>query len=85
MKVLRLIVASEITYVLNVLSSIAGVSLPDRRVVDIPLQPCHYEAARRLAQWFQQCDGQTLLRNSPNAIDVFGVEVVDIPTGKGGG
>ena len=80
MKVLRLIVPSEIGYSLNVLSGVAGVTFADRRVVDIPLDgPEQYEGARRLAHWFRECDGRNQLRNSPSAIDVFAIDVIDLP------
>jgi len=80
MKVLRLVVPSQITYTLNVLSQVAGVAFPNRQVVDVPLRdPDEYEAARKLAGWFNNQDGRTQLRNCPSAVDVFAVDIVDLP------
>jgi len=79
MRVLRLIVASDITYVLNVLSEAVGVTFDDRRVIDIPLRtPEQEEAAVNLQHRFRSENYSSVLRNGPNAIAVYAATVVEI-------
>ena len=80
MKCMRLIVPSQIGYTLGVLSSVARTTFPDRQVVDVPLQNAEQvESARKLAEWFAHEDGRSQLRNCPSAVDVYSVEVIDLP------
>ena len=79
-KCLRLVVPSQITYTLNVLSSCCGVTFPDKQVVDVPLETREQvDNARKLAQWFVENDGRTVLRNCPSAVDVYSIEMIDLP------
>ena len=79
MRVLRLIVASEITYVLNVLSEAVGETFDDRRVIDIPLRTANQEAAAVNLQYkFRSENFSAVLRNGPNAIVVYAATVVEI-------
>ena len=81
MRVLRLIVPSQIRYTLNVLSQYAGVQLPDRQVIDVPLYDGpQIQAAERLAAEFNDGSGRLhdALRNGANAIVVYHACVVEI-------
>ena len=80
MKCLRLVVPSQISYTLGVLSSVCGVKFPDRQVVDVPLEsPEQVDNARKLARWFVEQDGRKQLRECPSAIDVYSIELIDLP------
>jgi len=79
-KAMRLVVPSQIAYTLNVLSSCCGVAFPDRQVVDVPQEtPEQVENARKLSRWFNEQDGRAQLRNCPSAIDVYSIELIDLP------
>lgn len=79
MKVMRLILASEVTYVLNVLSEAVGNQFDDRRVVDIPLRTeMQVKSAKWLEKKFIEDNFSTVLRNGSNAITVYGVSVIDL-------
>lgn len=79
MKLLRLTVPSQLTYVLNVLSRRSGVVFPDRQVVDVPLYDHEQvRAAELLSQQFLTSDVRTELANGPDAIRVYHAEVVEV-------
>ena len=79
-KCMRLVVPSSVSYILGVLSELSKVQFPDKQVVDVPLETSEQvTAANKLAAWMEQHDGRTYLRNSPNAVDVYSVEVIDLP------
>lgn len=79
MLVMRLEVASVHGYVIQQLSSHAGVRFDDREVIDVPLRTNEQiQAARELEDEFNEDGLSGRLRNGPNAVTVYSCRLVKL-------
>lgn len=79
---LRLVVQSQVMYLLRALSQFAGTEFPDRQIIDVPLCSAEqYMAANMLVARFNSDPDafRAALRDGPSAVTVYSVEVVNIP------